>query len=356
MANIVSLVKTTYTQKTIRSITLLFIGENAMAEILLCSQPMHADILENQCGISTEDIFGLNLNHTTPTLTPFKPYLLGQNPSTHDQCILGTLGSPSTALSLIELSQTIGADNLHAVAEIHSKLHEAKIHLDPVELSKGMVERTAGVIERHVENLQEAAVEYQKRLLELQQAKKADTRARALARQKAKIAFDKMQQHFRKEVKLVNGRKKVTPLNNFKRATNIATSSRNVAKLEVANQVEASKLAKLAKGAKVVGNVITVLDFGERVNKISTSYKEGGKWEREMFVESSSFATSAIIGEGVAEVGLLLLMATPVGWVGLIVGGVVIAGTAAAAAYGSNELIHENAGSTYDEIMKWIGG
>ncbi|MBI3561648.1 MAG: hypothetical protein HY080_08040 [Gammaproteobacteria bacterium] len=75
-----------------------------------------------------------------------------------------------------------------------------------------------------------------------------------------------------------------------------------------------------------------------------------------MFVESSSFATSAIIGEGVAEVGLLLLMATPVGWVGLIVGGVVIAGTAAAAAYGSNELIHENAGSTYDEIMKWIGG
>ena len=44
-----------------------------------------------------------------------------------------------------------------------------------------------------------------------------------------------------------------------------------------------------------------------------------GNWEREMFIESSSFAASAATGIGVVNAGgaalMLLMVATPVGWI-----------------------------------------
>ena len=57
-----------------------------------------------------------------------------------------------------------------------------------------------------------------------------------------------------------------------------------------------------------------------------TEYKAGGNWERELFVESSSFAASAITGAAVVKTGLAFLtVATPVGWMGLVVAGAAIA-------------------------------
>ncbi len=50
-----------------------------------------------------------------------------------------------------------------------------------------------------------------------------------------------------------------------------------------------------------------------------------------------------------------LIVATPVGWVGLIVGGVAVAGTAAAASISVNNITKNNSGSWYDSIMKSIG-
>ena len=86
-----------------------------------------------------------------------------------------------------------------------------------------------------------------------------------------------------------------------------------------------------------------------------TEYKAGGNWERELFVESSSFAASAATGMLVVNAGLTLMMAaTPVGWVGLIVASAAIAGTAAATSMGVNYAFKENSGSWYDGIMNWI--
>ena len=82
----------------------------------------------------------------------------------------------------------------------------------------------------------------------------------------------------------------------------------------------------LAKYSKVLGNGLTVLDFGMRVKNIEASYQKGRNWEREMFVQSSSFATTAIAGNIALDTGMFLLMATPVGWFGLIVGGIAVAG------------------------------
>ena len=49
-----------------------------------------------------------------------------------------------------------------------------------------------------------------------------------------------------------------------------------------------------------------------------------------------------------------LLVATPVGWVGLIVAGTAIVGTAAAASIWTNNKVKDGGGEIYDDIMNWI--
>jgi len=81
-------------------------------------------------------------------------------------------------------------------------------------------------------------------------------------------------------------------------------------------------------------------------------------WERELFIESSSFGLGAIAGSAVTYGGgallTFLVVATPIGWVGLIVTGVAIAGTAATASVVTNNLVKEDAGGAYDWIMNWV--
>lgn len=49
-----------------------------------------------------------------------------------------------------------------------------------------------------------------------------------------------------------------------------------------------------------------------------------------------------------------LMVATPFGWVGMIIGGIVVAGMAAGAAIITNSAIKNNSGTVYDEIMAWL--
>ncbi len=63
----------------------------------------------------------------------------------------------------------------------------------------------------------------------------------------------------------------------------------------------------------------------------------------------SAVAGTAAVNAGVATLGLLVV-ATPIGWLGLIVGGV-----AAATSNGVNNIVKENSASWYDSIMKAIG-
>ncbi len=59
------------------------------------------------------------------------------------------------------------------------------------------------------------------------------------------------------------------------------------------------------------------------------------------------------VNAGSAVLGFLMV-ATPIGWMGLIVGGVVIAGAAAAVSLGANSYVSRNAGDAYNDIMKWL--
>ncbi len=77
-----------------------------------------------------------------------------------------------------------------------------------------------------------------------------------------------------------------------------------------------------------------------------------------MFIESSSFAASALAGISVVNAGSValgfLMVATPVGWVGLIIGGVAVAGAAAGASIWTNSQFKSNSGAWYDGIMSWL--
>ena len=137
--------------------------------------------------------------------------------------------------------------------------------------------------------------------------------------------------------------------------------TRKVAKLDVASPVEATNLMRFARGARYLGNGVAAIDFGSRASDIYDEYKEGGDWGRKMFVESLSFATSAGIGELTAFVGTaaleeglaIALAATPAGWV-ILVGGLVVAGAAAAGSIYANSVAERNMGSIYDKIMGWM--
>lgn len=323
--------------------------EIKMSEILLCNQAMKADFLSNSCGIDTNFIHGKGCSKPS-VLSPYTPYVLGQDLSAYDTQLISTLSAPRVASELTNLSLSFGGDNAVALAEMTRRLQEYNV---------GLMGASTSVYASRLGGFAGAVKEYQDSLMAYRSAIKSNAGSKAIAKQKAFTAFQNLQIRFKHELNAINVGVKAqrgTPLSSATRATNIARSSRNIAKLNVTSQIQANNLVKFTQHTKFLGNGIAVIDFTSRVGNINNEYKADGEWERELFVESSSFAASAVAGSIAAKAGLgLLMIATPVGWVGLIVGGVAVAGTAAAVSMGVNGLVKENSGSWYDSIMKAIG-
>ncbi|WP_236702628.1 hypothetical protein [Thalassomonas actiniarum] len=149
-----------------------------------------------------------------------------------------------------------------------------------------------------------------------------------------------------------------TALSNLDRSKNIVRSSRNVAKLDVTSQAQASELVQFTKYTKLLGNGLAVIDFTSRVGNIQNTHRTGGNWHRQLFIESSGFAASAAIGTGFLKAGGyglgLLMVSTPIGWVGLIIGGALVVGAAAGASMTTNYIITNDAGGIYGSLMNWI--
>ncbi|MCF6282304.1 MAG: hypothetical protein L3J28_08865 [Candidatus Polarisedimenticolaceae bacterium] len=323
-----------------------------MSEILLCGQTLSPHYLKTQCGISIDQISAFNC--TTPTMAlASTPYLISNDDSSVDRSILDQLSPPPVAKELTGLSLSYGGDNVLALAEITAKFKDFNI---------GLLGATTSVYANRIGGFAASIKAYQAALLEYRQAVTSNSSMKVSIKQKAHIAFQKMQSQFRNELNVVTAQVKArrgTPLTSVDRAINIARSSRSVAKLNVTSQIQANNLVKLTKHAKFLGNGLAVIEFGSRVGRVHNSYQAGGNWERDMFIESSSFAASAAMGTAVVNVGgatlTFLMVATPVGWVGLIIGGVAVAGAAATASIMTNNYIKNNSGSFYDDLMKNLG-
>jgi hypothetical protein len=319
-------------------------------KFLLCNQPVKADYLSNTCGIDTTFVYG-NGCSKPELLPPHTPYVLGQELTARDRQMLSLLSTPKETKELTNLSLSFGGDNTMALAEMTRKLQEYNV---------GLIGASTSVYANRIGGFAGAVKEYQDALMAFRGSLNSNPTSKALAKQKAIRAFQNLQIKFKHELNAINSGIKArrgTPLSSSTRATNIAQSSRNTAKLNVTSQIEVNGLVKFTRHAKFLGNGLAVIDFTSRIGNIHNEYKAGGEWERELFVESSSFAASAIAGSIAVNAGLgLLMVATPVGWVGLIVGGVAVAGTAAAVSMGMNSIVKNNSGGVYDSIMKWISG
>ena len=80
---------------------------------------------------------------------------------------------------------------------------------------------------------------------------------------------------------------------------------------------QAGAVGQFSKYGKALGNGL-IVDVASRVGNVQKAYKADGDWERELFVESSSFAASAVTGAIVVRTGaaalIFVTVATPMGW------------------------------------------
>jgi len=118
--------------------------------------------------------------------------------------------------------------------------------------------------------------------------------------------------------------------------------------MQIEASAQAGAVGRFSKYGKALGTGLVAVDFASRIGNVQNTYKAEGNWERELFIESSSFAASVWAGGAIAKAGVgFFVLATPVGWVGLIV-------VAAATSLTANYLIKEKSGSVYDRVMEWL--
>lgn len=322
-----------------------------MAEVLLSNRYLTTPQMTVQCDVPVDL---LNENQEITGLLANRPYLLGQELSSIDYSIHNILSSAPDLQNLTELSLSLGDNNTIAISDMMSSL--SNVHVGLMGTSTAMYSNRMAKFAEAVNNYQNALMRYRKTI-----EGRASSAVQKLAKQSAHQAFQKMQFNFRHELAVVSGNiksRRGTPLSNPSRAINIARSSRNVSKLNVTSQVQAHNLVKLNQYGKYLGNGIALVDFGSRIGNVRTSYQSGGDWERDMFIESSSFALSAAAGASVVNAGStvlgFLMIATPVGWVGLIIGGAAVISIAATSSIALNNYTKKNSGEWYDKLLKLI--
>jgi len=325
-----------------------------MNDVLLCSRPIAADDLCRKAGIDRTKLQSRNCARPSIIQAPsfihaYKPYLLG-DPNSAVHGVLQQLAPASQSRELTHIGLSFGDDNTVAFANITERLRTDGV---------AWLNSSTGQYTKRMDSFARAARNYQLALMKFRDAARssAPTAARAVAKQQAQVAYSALQTEFHREIGLVTKNiraRRGTPIDNFNRAINIANSSRSITKLQVADQMQAHNLVRFSKYAKFLGNGMALIDFGSRVGNIHNTYREGGNWQRELFIESSSFAALGVLGIGTTVAINLFLFATPFGWAGLIIGGIALAGIATASSIRIDKLIHERGGHAYDWLMEGI--
>ncbi|WP_299596910.1 hypothetical protein [uncultured Microbulbifer sp.] len=324
-----------------------------MSTLLLCNRALSAPAIQRACSVNLQQYSELH-NPAPQFVKANTPYLLNGHSDAQGKHIQALLAPKHISQPVTELSLTFGEDNTLALAAIMGQLKDYNIALTGASTS---------VYGERISGFAKSVKEYQVALLNYRDAIQNRASNQAQLKQRAHHAFNRMQTQFRAELHVVNSHirsRRGTPLTSVERGINIARSSRNVAKLQLSSEIEAHRLVKLSQHTKLLGNGLAVIDFGSRVGKVHNSYQAGGNWERDLFIESSSFAAGATTGLLTAKVGsaalIFALALTPVGWAGLVLvaGGALVAASSAGAAIYATNKTQENAGATYDNITQWI--
>ena len=321
----------------------------SMSEFILCDRVFNEHTLRTQCGLNINDLLD---DRCKPPMRvdPHTPYLLNGTGDLNDRHIQTMLARPQ-AKKIVELSNAYGADNVLAMSVLFSKLSDDLSD----DKSTATMGSTTDFYTKRVDRFSDAVKQYQNSLLAYRDAIKSKSPDVTAARQNAETAWGQMQRGFQTELRQIkdNAGSRGTPLTSFDRGISIARDSRNVTKLNLSSALQISKLVNFTRYAGVLGNGVAAIDFTNRIGNIQQSYE--WNWQRDLFIESSSFALGTIAGSVAVEGGVaLLLAATPAGWAFLIVGGLVVVGTGAVASFMTNKIVKDGAGEKYDDLIGWL--
>ncbi|MCP4117359.1 MAG: hypothetical protein GY737_18580 [Desulfobacteraceae bacterium] len=323
-----------------------------MLELVLCKEPMQTDSLAKDLGINGNEITGVADSNPT-MLKPYTPYRVGQKSPHIGESLLSQLSPITISRNLTDLALSLGEENVTALADMFAILQKH---------GPGLMGASSSLYINQVDSFIKSVERYQAALMEYRKVLKTNPVASALAERNARAAFKNMQGRFRHTLASITAQsksRKGIPLTDIKRGLNIARSSRRATKLNITSQVQANNLVMLSQNLKLFGNGLAVIDFGSRVGNIHNSYRAGENWERELFIESLSFAASAYAGSNVMLTGTaalgILVAATPLSPLVIILCGIAIAGTAARASMLVNNELKNNGGALYDWIMSGVG-
>lgn len=321
-----------------------------MTEFVISNTAFPVDQLQDQCNTGSCHVQSMHRGKDVKFLTPYQPYAVGENLTADQLAHMTHLNQVQDKRNFTDLVLSLGPENTMAMADLHAKMTEFNI---------GLMGTATSAYTARMDSFSQAVHKYQTALLAYRDAVKGSSpQNKQLGKAMVLQAHKSLQKAFGQELSVIVGSKRARSkmaLTNAQRGINIANSSRTAAKLEIASHVEGQNLVKFSKHAKFLGNGLAAIDFTSRAAGVIQTQQHGGHWERELFIESASFAASATVGVIAVKAGLALLMvATPVGWVGLLVGGAVAATTAAGASMYTNHKIKQNAGNWYDSIMRWL--
>ena len=165
-----------------------------MSEILLCNQSLSTQVLQNQCGISIDQISTLSC--TKPKMVAANtPYLITNDRSGAGRSILSQLSPAPVAKELTSLSLSYGGDNVVALAEITAKLKDYNI---------GLMGASTSVYANRIGGFAGSVKDYQAALMEYRQVMTSNSPMKTAIKQKAHTAFQKMQSQFRNELNVVS--------------------------------------------------------------------------------------------------------------------------------------------------------
>ena len=187
-----------------------------MSEIILCNRNFSASAFKNACGIEVDQASSITCPNPNMIIAN-KPYLLQNARSTMGATTLAKLSNPTTTKNLTDLSLSLslslsfGGDIMIGLSTISAKLKEYNVAL---------IGASTSIYANRMGDFVGAVKDYQAALMDYRQTAITKSPTKVAAKQKAKIAFDKMQNSFQHELKVVTSQVKSsrgTPLTNFER-------------------------------------------------------------------------------------------------------------------------------------------
>ncbi|WDE07205.1 hypothetical protein SG34_010095 [Thalassomonas viridans] len=262
-----------------------------MSEIILTNQLLSRRSFKEQCGIELsqlKDIHGRTpefaIGNTPYLLEPLSPG--NSPPSAIGLSALNQLSSMYTSRDLANISLSLGSDNVLALAEIRKNLYDFGV---------GSIGASTNFHGNRINGFLKAVQRYQDALMTYREAIENNSPYKLAAEQKVNHSYKELQTRFHYEMESVTAQiksRRGTALSNVERGKNIVKSSRNVTKLNVTSQAQASELVQFTKYTKLLGNGLAVIDFTSRIGNIKNTHRSGDNWHRQLFIESTGFVTS----------------------------------------------------------------